>query len=97
MINEEDNDYDLPIKETQIQDVYNHIKAFKNNEILFEARDEGDGTADVYDLIQLLEKLADHYTQGPNGEKLELGTDNKESLVDIFDTLFLFYAQDISV
>ena len=91
-MNTEDNDYDIPITEQQIQNVYNHIKAFKNNEIFFEVRDEGDGTADVYDLIQLFEKLVDHYTQGPNGEELELGSDNKDSLVDIFDTLFLFYA-----
>lgn len=70
----------------QIKKVYDELTDLDggNTAVAFKGRKDTQ-KADIIDLTNLLDKLADHYATGYGSEPLELGSKRVNSLIDLFD------------
>lgn len=91
---DEDLEYDLPIKISQLRYIYKTL-ALKDgvDETYFNDRQITE-SATIEDLIELLDELSEHFSQGSGDDDLDLTQMEMKALADIFNRLEMFYAFD---
>lgn len=83
---------EIPLQIKYLRDIYDHFPVKKQGKSPFEGVNP-DNYATVFDLNDMLDKLAEHYAELSYGPIDDMNNHDRDLLVHIFDVMQRFYAQ----